>query len=102
MAAGKRGKNKRQNRLGVFAVGFVATVLAVVFAVQTYQLKEKDRAYEERLEQLRQEIAAETEKGEELKELQIYMQTKQYIEEMARRKFGLVKPGELLIKGEKK
>ena len=67
---------------------------------ETWKLEQKDRLYEERLEQLRQEIAEEEAKGKELEAQQIYMKTKQYIEEMARRKFGLIKPGELLIKGD--
>jgi len=100
MAAGRRKRNKKQNRLGVLAISFVATILVVVFGVQTWKLEQKDRLYEERLEQLRQEIAEEEAKGKELEAQQIYMKTKQYIEEMARRKFGLIKPGELLIKGD--
>ena len=34
----------------------------------------------------------------ELEEYRVYVQTKQYIEEVAKQKLGLVKPGEILLK----
>lgn len=101
MAAGRKWKKKRrQNRLGVLAVGFVAAIMVVVFGVQTWQLEQKDRVYQEKEAKLEAQIVEEKQRAEELKEQQIYVHTKQYIEEMARQKFGLIMPDEVLIKGD--
>ena len=100
MAAGKRQKKKRKkNRLGVFAVGVVAAILVVVLGVQTWQLKQKELSYQEKEQKLTEQIAEEEKRGEKLSEQQVYVHTKQYIEEMARQKFGLIMPDEVLIKG---
>ena len=99
MAAGRKGK-KRKNRLGVLAIGTVALILMAVLGVQTYEMKQKDRAYEERQKQLEGQIAEEEKRGEELSEQEIYITTKQYIEQMAREKFGLVMPDDIILKGE--
>ena len=40
----------------------------------------------------------EVSRAEELKEYEVYVQTKQYIEEVAKQKLGLVKPDEILLK----
>ena len=40
----------------------------------------------------------ESQRKTELEEREIYVQTKQYIEEVAKEKLGLVSPGEILLK----
>jgi cell division protein DivIC len=47
---------------------------------------------------LQQQYDQEANRAEELKEYQVYVQTKQYIEEVAKQKLGLVKPDEILLK----
>ena len=42
------------------------------------------------------------ERQEELKEEAAYRQTKQYLEDLAREKLGLVKPDEIIIREEEK
>ena len=95
----KRKIKRKKNRLGVAAVGFVAVIMVVVLGIQTIELKQKDKGYQEREARLAEQIASEEQRGQELSEQQVYIHTKQYIEELARQKFGLVKPDEVLIKG---
>ena len=66
---------------------------------KTYQkLQEKDREIK-RLESL---IEKEEERTKEIQELEVYMQTDDYIKNTAREKLGLTEPGEILIRKEGK
>ena len=44
------------------------------------------------------QVEEEKNRSAELEEYRIYVQTKQYIEEVAKQKLGLVKPDEILLK----
>ena len=44
------------------------------------------------------EIANEEQRTEDLNEKKVYVKTKQYIEEVARDKLGLVNPDEIILK----
>ena len=61
-------------------------------------LKEKDLAYQIKEENLAKELEEEKERAEKLEEERIYVQTKEYIEKVAKEKLGLVKPDEILLK----
>lgn len=54
-------------------------------------LKAKKSSYEEKLQSAK-------ERQKELEQEAAYRQTKQYIEELAREKLGLVKPDEILLR----
>ena len=49
-------------------------------------------------ENLAKELEEEKERAEKLEEERIYVQTKEYIEKVAKEKLGLVKPDEILLK----
>ena len=44
------------------------------------------------------QLEQEKTRADELEEYRVYVQTKQYIEEVAKQKLGLVKPDEILLK----
>lgn len=73
-------------------------LLGGVVIYQTKVLQAKDDRYAAREAELQNQIESEQQKSEELKEQEIYVQTKKYIEEIAKTKLGLVKPGETLLK----
>ena len=56
----------------------------------------------QREENLTAQRDKELERSKELEEYRIYVQTKQYIEEVAKQKLGLVNPDEILLKPKKK
>ena len=66
--------------------------------IKGIDLKEKDRSYSIREENLEAQVAKEEERAKQLEEYRVYVQTKQYIEEIAKQKLGLVKPDEILLK----
>lgn len=61
-------------------------------------LREKDLEYQVKEENLQAQKAEEEQRKAELEERKIYVQTKQYIEEVAKEKLGLVNPDEILLK----
>jgi len=97
----KRTVRKRRERLGnrmaLVAITFVVISLAVV-NIRGATLREKDLTYQIREENLARQVEEEKKRAEKLEEERIYVQTKEYIEKVAKEKLGLVNPDEILLK----
>ena len=91
-------KTKRQNRFGMFLVGFVVLMIVVAVSFGSYRLKEKQTSYQAKISELEGQIAAEEKRTGELEELRRYTQTNAYIEQVAKEKLGLVYPDEIIFK----
>ncbi len=95
----KRKKRERLgNRLALVGITFVVLSMAVVFNMRSASLEKKDFEYQMREESLRNQLAQEEQRAEKLEEQRVYVQTKQYIEKVAKEKLGLVNPDEILLK----
>ncbi len=92
-----RKKRNVKHKLSMFAIILVVAVLLVLLSVKTINLRARVSEYDERVARLEEEIADEEARSEELDEREIYIQTKQYVEEVARDRLGLVYPGEILL-----
>jgi cell division protein DivIC len=55
---------------------------------------------DEKIEQLNKQIEDEKQRAEDIEEKKAYVQTKKFIEEMAREKFNLVYKDEIIFKSE--
>lgn len=93
-------RKRRQNRFGMFLVTTVIVMMLVVVMVKSVELKQKLANYQVREAQLMEQIEEEKKRSEEIKEYEKYTQTKQYIEEVAKDKLGLVYEGEIIFKDE--
>lgn len=93
-------RRKRQNRFGMFLVTTVIVMMLVVVMVKSIELKQKLADYQVKEQQLTEQIAEEEQRSEEIEEYEKYTQTKQYIEEVAKDKLGLVYDGEIIFKDE--
>ena len=89
--AGKKKKEKAANRLALMGITLVVLSLAVTVHLSGISMKEKDLQYRLKEEQ----------RAQELEEYRIYVQTKEYIEKVAKEKLGLVNKDEILLKPEK-
>jgi len=94
----RRKKDKWSNRLAIMGITIVVISLGVVVNLKSASMKKKGLEYQLREQTLNQQVAAEENRAKELEEYRIYVQTKQYIEEVAKQKLGLVKPDEILLK----
>ena len=79
----RRYRGRRQNRSGMFLVSTVVIVLMLMVSIKCVELKEKQDQYVVRQEELKQQIADEEARAEELEELKKYVQTDSYVEEIA-------------------
>lgn len=61
-------------------------------------LKQADLDYRQKEADLARQVQDEENRTRELEEYKIYVQTKQYAEEVAKEKLGLVNPDEILLK----
>lgn len=93
-------RKKRQNKFGMFLVTIVIVMMLVVVTVRSVELKQKLTVYETKENVLREQIAEEEERSEEIAEYEKYTQTKKYKAEVAKDIFGLVNEGEIIIKEE--
>ena len=76
----------------------VTLLFCGILFYKTKTLQARDSRYAEKESRLDGQIEEEKKTAEKLEEQEIYMQTKKYIEEIAKTKLGLVNPGETLMK----
>jgi len=86
------------NRMALIGITMVVLSLAIVVRIGASSLKEKDLEYQAKEQNLEKTLADEEERALELEEYRIYVQTKQYVEKIAKEKLGLVKEDEILLK----
>ena len=100
----ERGKIRRKkrdrwgNRMAIMGITLVVASLAVVVNLKSTSMRKKELEYQIREETLEKQKAEEENRARELEEYRVYVQTKQYIEEIAKQKLGLVNPDEILLK----
>ena len=82
----------------MLGITFVVISMAVVVNLRGASLKDKELQYQMKEETLQKRLEQEEQRAEQLEEQRIYVQTKQYIEKVAKEKLGLVNPDEILLK----
>lgn len=94
-------KAKRQRRSNIFAM-FAAVAVVLILSIVIWNGKQslavKDTQYESRITELNAQIAEQESRSDSLEEYKKYVKTKKYAEEMAKEKFGLLYPDELVFK----
>ena len=98
MAFERSAKTREQNRLSMWIAALVVGVLIVVILVACAGLFRRLHSNNEKIEELQSEITKEEQRAQEIEEYKEYTQTKEYIEEVAREKLGLVYEGEVIFK----
>lgn len=98
--AGIRGRSKyrKQSKTVIVGILLVTFLFCGILFYRTKALQVRDSRYGARETELQSQIEQEQKKSEELKEREAYVQTKKYIEEIAKSKLGLVNPGEILLR----
>ena len=91
----KKPRKGRNN--GAIGIVFSVLIFVAVMSIQIIKLKEKDALLMEREQMLMQQLADEEQRAEELKELDLYTRSMEYIKEMAN-KMGFVFENEIIFK----
>ncbi len=94
----RRKKERLGNRLALIGITGVILSMAVVVSIKGATLQDKDLEYMIREENLQAQKEKEKARASELEERRIYVETKKYIEEVAKEKLGLVNPDEVILK----
>ena len=81
------------NLLVLLAVAGICITVGVAY----YNCRVKQNGYDEKLEALTSQIEAEEERTREIEEYEKYTHTKQFVEEVAKDRLGLVYPGEIVF-----
>lgn len=98
--ARRRKRPSSSNRRGMAAIAFIVMVLLVGLLVQSQKLSLQNRQYEARKAELQQQINDEELRAGEIENLHDYVNSKEYIEKVAREKLGLVYEDEILFQAE--
>lgn len=98
MAYERSAKTREQNKLSMGLSTIVVGALILVIVVACAGLYRRLHSNRERIEELNAQIAQEDQRTAEIEELKEYTQTREYIEEVAREKLGLVYEGEVIFK----
>lgn len=93
-------RRRQQNRFSMFLVTLVVVMILVLVWVRSVELHSKIDAKAAEAMQLDAQIEAEEQRAIEIEALGKEVQTKGYIEDVAREKLGLVYEDEILFKQE--
>lgn len=97
-----RRKRRKRNSNGT---GLIVIIVCMIFGTIAYA-KAKLNVERKQVLLLKQEVTKEIEKEEEragqIEELEAYVQTEKYIEDMAREKFGLIYEDEIILRSKEK
>ena len=93
-------KRSYKKGTGIGIIAFVVLILFGIVAFRKIDLEKRSVQAKQKIEELDAQIAEEKERTEEIKNLEAYVHTKRYIEDMAREKLGLVYKDEIILKQE--
>ena len=88
------------NYTGLAGLAVIALMLVICFVVgrSSGKLEDKNNLYDKQIAELDVQIADQNERRDELNTRSVYVTTKQFIEEFAREKLGLVYEDELIFR----
>ena len=95
-------RNKPSNKLVGLAVVVIVIALVLFFNSRSKEMQARNAEDAARIEELESNIEAESRRAEDLEEYSKYVNTKQFVEEAARDKLGLVYPDEKVLKDQDK
>ena len=95
-----RKKVSKQNKLQTRIVMMIVLVVFVAIGVNTYSTYLKYQDLKEQEAELDLAIAEAKAEKESLLEKDDYMKTDEYVKDVAREEFGMVEPGEYILKSD--
>lgn len=93
-------KKKRKKR-SYFAIAIVVLFLCGLVTYQKYELVDTLEQNQKQLDALEEEKKGLLKERDEISDYEAYVQTKKYIEEIAREKLGLVYKDEIIFQSKK-
>ncbi len=100
MSVRTKKKASTSNRFGMAVIAAIVALLLAVMLMQSYKLNTKIITYRASNQSLQEQIKLENDRAGELEKLPEYIQSDEYIEKIAREKFGLVYPDETVFEAQ--
>lgn len=91
-------RKKKRGNAGTVSIGIIVLAFLAIMSIQIVKLKQKVEVQNEQIEEWNEKLAAESERAEEIKQLEESMQDTQFIEDQAKSKLGLVYDNEIIFK----
>ena len=91
-------KRRRKNRIGAGIIIFVVLMLCAIVSYSRIGLQERHNVAQIKIDRLQTQLDEQTDRTLDIANLKAYMQTKSYIEQIAREKLGLVYEDEYILK----
>ena len=100
MTAVRTGKvhTKKRSAIPLILGTIICLIVMTTLVVQLFALNRKYQSYKAREAQLTEELQAQKEKKQDLKDYEKYTKTKEYTESQARSKLGLLYDNEIIFK----
>ena len=95
-------KQRRSSIIGMVIVFLLVLLVGVSVWNAKQSLSRQNREYEEQIAELEEQIEQQKNRETELNEYKKYIQTKKFVEKVAKDKFGLLYPDEILFKPNEK
>jgi cell division protein DivIC len=92
----RKKQNKLDQRTKIIMI--IVLIFVVILAFSYINLRQKSKKIAKEQQQVESQIKKQEEKKKELKKKKEYIKTKEFIEKTATEKFGLLYPGEYLLK----
>ena len=97
----KRHRRRIQShKRSILAISAVLVLLIAVLTVNGMTLRAKEKSYQIQIAELEEQIEEEKARAKEIDELEKYVGTDEYVEEVAKEKLGLVYEDEIIFKAE--
>ena len=98
----RRSRNRVKAKKGMWMVVVASIMIIVSLMAGKVSLSKRSAALQAKQQNLNKQIKEAEERNKELDSQESYMQTDDYIEEVAREKLGMVKDNEILFKAKDK
>lgn len=98
----RQNRAVKQNKAGMFFVSGIVLVLLIVVSIKILGMYQENQELRARETEVMTELEAEQERQEEIQEYGKYVNTFEYIEQLAKSKLGLLYPNEIVFKEPKK
>lgn len=94
----RSGRRMQVHKRSILAIIGIILMLTVVVSVNSVTLRAKEKSYITQETELQKQIDEEKARASEIDDLEKYVGTDEYVEEVAREKLGLVYEGEIIFK----
>lgn len=84
----------------MITVSCVVLAMLLVVTIKSIELREKNESYDQELVALNQQIKEEEDRTDEIEQYSAYIDSDEYIEQIARERLGLIGKDEILFQSE--